>query len=161
MTHPSSPWIPHSPREIPSLRSHRGRLCWNLSLLTLGLGSSPCKQSTGEIPLTQNTHTGGGGGFAPSPAHRCVLQPQNQQLGLMQRGWSSPGDVESLPAAVPVARHARSRGCLALPALLLADVAGLQEKGKSDLSERRTALLPLLSRRQSPQRLRSHIIPLL
>lgn len=104
---------------------------------------------------------GGGGGFAPSPAHHCVLQPQNQQLGLMQRGWSSPGDVESLPAAVPVARHARSRGCLALPALLLADVAGLQEKGKSDLSERRTALLPLLSRRQSLQRLRSHIIPLL
>lgn len=44
-----------------------------------------------------------------------------------EAGHLGTGDVESLPAAVPVARHARSRGCLALPALLLADVAGLVE----------------------------------
>lgn len=36
-----------------------------------------------------------------------------------------PGDVESLSAPLPVAGHAGSAGRLALPAVVLADVAGL------------------------------------
>lgn len=36
------------------------------------------------------------------------------------------GDVESLPAALPVAGHAGSAGRLALPPVVLADIAGLK-----------------------------------
>lgn len=52
--------------------------------------------------------------------------PENPGGGAGRAGVS-PGDVESLPTPVAVARHAGSRGCLALPALLLTDVARLRD----------------------------------
>lgn len=54
----------------------------------------------------------------------------------------SPGDVESLSAAVPVTGHAGSRGCFALPALLFTDVAGLQKE-----KERKIKALTRISRK--------------
>lgn len=46
------------------------------------------------------------------------------------RSRSVPGDVESLPAALPVAGHAGAAGRLALPPVVLADVAGLRKAGR-------------------------------
>lgn len=42
-----------------------------------------------------------------------------------------PGDMESLSTSMAVTGHAGSRGCLALPALLLTDVTGLQDTEQS------------------------------
>lgn len=48
----------------------------------------------------------------------------------MSQSHSVPGDVESLPAALPVAGHAGAAGRLALPPVVLADVAGLRKAGR-------------------------------
>lgn len=52
-------------------------------------------------------------------------------------GRNSPGDVEGLPAALPVAGHAGPAGRLALPPVVIADVTSLDgraEAGNTDTS---------------------------
>lgn len=64
-------------------------------------------------------HEEGGYGWPEGPRGPCGV-------GAGQAGVS-PGDMESLSTSVAVTGHAGSRGCLALPALLLADVTRLQD----------------------------------
>lgn len=97
--------------------------------------------------------------ICPKPHATCLVQPQNHSSKTSSWGCSwgdtvgnSPGDMESLPAAVPITGHARSRGCFALPALLFTDVAGLQKR-KKRITHRQTTSLSLFSRRQSLQEL--------
>ena len=96
--------------------------------------SSPHKLSKDEILLAQNKLRV----ISPTPHTTHLVQPQSHSSETNSWGYSwgdavgnSPGDMESLPAAVSVTSHACSRGCFALPALLFTDVAGLQKiKGK-------------------------------
>lgn len=96
-------------------------------------GSSPHKLSKDEILLAQNKPRV----ISPTPHTTHLVQPQSRNSKTNSWGYSwgdavgnSPGDMESLPAAMSVTGHARSRGCFALPALLFTDVAGLQKKKK-------------------------------
>ncbi len=47
------------------------------------------------------------------------MQPQTYEAEHL------PGDMERLPAALPVAGHAGSAGSLALPPVVLTDITGL------------------------------------
>lgn len=124
MTHLFSSWIPHSLREFPGREGSlvKPQPSW---------GSSPHKLSKDELPLTQNKPRV----MSPTPHTTRLVRPQSHSRKTNSWGYSwvdavgnSPGDMESLPAAVSVTGHACSRGCFALPALLFTDVAGLKKK---------------------------------
>lgn len=57
--------------------------------------------------------------------HLSVRSSSHHESSTTPLRKALPGDVESLSAALPVAGHAGSAGRLALPAVVLADVAGL------------------------------------
>lgn len=106
-------------------------------------GSSPHKLSKDEIPLTQNKPRL----ISPTPHTTHLVQPQSHSSKTNSWGYfwgdavgNSPGDMESLPAAVSVTGHACSRGCFALPALLFTNVAGLEKK-KTNKKKRKSAQL--------------------
>lgn len=63
--------------------------------------------------------------------YRWPGTPERPGVGGERRAGVSPGDVESLSTPVAVAGHAGSRGGPALAALLLTDVAGLQDTALS------------------------------
>lgn len=52
----------------------------------------------------------------------------------------SPGDMERLPAALPVAGHAGSAGRLALPPMVLADVTRLDSRAEAGTRTRQSSL---------------------
>lgn len=103
-------------------------------------GSSPYKLSKDEILLAQNKPRV----ISPTPHTTHVVRPQSPNSKTNSWGYpwgdavgNSPGDMESLPAAVSVTGHACSRSCFALPALLFTDVAGLQKKKKKKIRKRK------------------------